>query len=223
MILIINDLIPVFRRDPLAEAIRIIARPASHCEDRSAIRIDSHRRSPRRHDTAMDERLHLYFHCVLCRFLQIRIQRQTHTVPRDRRRTAHIADRLTRCIDLDRLCAILAFEIIVIAALKARTTDQCRGRVRISFRIPVIRPRFADIAKDLRPRIAQRIYAQRIHFYFDAREFILLLFDLRRDIDADIVCQIDRSEGQLIVFDLFLDIGSRHMKKLRQAAECLIR
>ena len=107
--------------------------------------------------------------------------------------------------------------------LKARTTDQCRGLVRISFRVPVIRPRFTDIAKDLRPRIPQRIHAQRIHFDFDAGEFILLLFDLRRDIDADIVCQIDRSEGQLIVFDLFLDIGSRHMKKLRQAAERLIR
>ena len=94
----------------------------------------------------MDERLHLCFHRILCRFLQIRIQRQAHAVPRDRRRTAHIADRLARCIDFDRLCAILAFKVIVIAALKTRTADQSRGRIRISFRIPVIRPRFADIA-----------------------------------------------------------------------------
>ena len=43
MILIIDDLIPVFRGDPLAEAVRIIARPAGHRKNRTAIRIDSHR------------------------------------------------------------------------------------------------------------------------------------------------------------------------------------
>ena len=93
----------------------------------------------------MDERLHLYFHRILCRFLQIRIQRQAHAVPRDRRRTAHIADRLARCIDFDRLRTIFAFEVIVVATLQTRTTDQRRGGIRISFRIPVIRSCFTDI------------------------------------------------------------------------------
>ena len=166
---------------------------------------------------------HLGDHSVFRRLLQVGIQRQAHAISCHRRCPRHIADRLARRIDLYGLHARLAFQVFVVLVLQSRAADELRRGVRIAIGIPVIRPRFTHIAQHLSPGDAEGILPERIHFDFDAREFVLLLLDFRGHIDAHIIGQINGTKGQLIVLDFLLDVSRGHMEKRRKLRQRLVR
>ncbi len=107
--------------------------------------------------------------------------------------------------------------------LQPRAADELRRGVGIAIGIPVIRPRLAYVAKHLRAGDAKGILTERIHFDFNAREFVLLLFDFRSHIDAYIIGQINGAKSQLIVLYFLFDVSRGHMEKRRKLRQRLVR
>ena len=149
VIRIVQNRVPLFGRNAFAETVRIEIRPAQHRQDGAGIRIDGHDGRTCRFDSFGQHDVQLFFDRVFRNLLQPRIDGEMNGLSLNARHAFDIANGTPRRIDFDVARSVFPFQIAIVRIFQAGATHNGRRLIRISVRIHIIRPRFADVTQDV--------------------------------------------------------------------------
>ena len=223
MIRIVQNRVPFFGGNAFAETVRIEIRPAHHRQDGAGIRIDGHDGRTGRFDSFSQHDVQLFFDRVFRNLLQPRIDGEMNGFPLNARHAFDIANGTPRRIDFDVARSVFPFQVAIVRIFQTGTTHDGRRLIRISVRIHIVRPRFADVTQDVRRDIMKRIVAERLNFNFHIREILFLLFNHGEDVQPHIRFQDDGRKCLFIVFDFLCNHLCRKANQIADAKQFLQR
>ena len=215
---VIVELVPVLRRDAMREKVRVEGWTADHREDLAGLRIhDDGRRCVR---TDLRE---LLVDGLLGRLLQVDIDREFEIIARNRLLAAEDLHRLARHVDLDLLAAVLAAQLLVVDLLEAELADDVAGLVALVLHLLELSVvDLTDVAEGMRALLLEDVITDWRHFDDDTGVLALLLLDDGDDVRRDIRLDADGVEAA-VAGNLRLDLICRHLQKIRQAVDDIIR
>ena len=215
---VIVELVPVLRRDAMCKEVRVEGRAADHREDLAGLRVHDDGRRCMRADLR-----ELLVDGLLGCLLQVDIDREFEIIARDRLLAAEDLHGLARHVDLDLLAAVLAAQLLVVDLLEAELADDVAGLVALVLHLLELGViDLTDVAEGMRALLLEDVVADWRHFDDDAGVLALLLLDDGDDVRRDIRLDADGVEAA-VAGNLRLDLIRRHLQKIRQAVDDIIR